>query len=162
MLFKRRVVVIGYGPAGSHFAVEAAKHKDLEVIVITPFEYMEVTICMTKVIAAGPDEHAKVIYDLLKEKNIQYITGTVTAMTDRQVTISSGRTIPFDVCVVATGQSYPIFCPDPAQPTMLQRKAAILEVHRQIRSAKSIVISGAGPVGVEAAADIKLRHKDKL
>ena len=30
-----------------------------------------------------------------------------------------------------------------------------------VKNAKSIVVSGGGPIGVECASDIKLRFKDK-
>lgn len=167
------------GAAGSNFAVAAAKHKDYEVTgersmllcplpliiillaVITPFEYMEVSLCMTKVIAAGTEEHTKVIYDLLREKDINYIVDVVTSVSDGSLTTGSGRNVPFDVCVVAVGQNIPIFFPDVSQRTMDARKAAINEIHRSIRNANNIVLGGSGPVGVEAAADIKLRFKDK-
>lgn len=47
------------------------------------------------------------------------------------------------------------------QDTAEKRKAFIAEYNKGIKAAKSIVIGGAGPVGVEVAADIKLRFKEK-
>eukprot|EP01034_Spumella_vulgaris_P031550 gene31550-38968_t len=53
ILVKKRVLVIGYGAAGSQLTSKLAKNGNYSVIVITPFEYQEVSPRMTRAIAAG-------------------------------------------------------------------------------------------------------------
>eukprot|EP01031_Cornospumella_fuschlensis_P044502 gene44502-54428_t len=161
-LVKQKVLVIGNGAAGSKVAAYAAKNALYDVTVVTPFEYMEISLCMTKVIAAGPEEHNKAIYDLLREPNVTYIIDTVASLTNNVAVLTSGTNVPFDVCVVATGQNIPLFYPNPqTERTMEARKNGIKKVYEDVQKARSIVVGGAGPVGVEVAADIKLRFKDK-
>lgn len=158
---KFKLVVVGNGFGGSKVAVEAAKRSDYEVTVITPYQYIEVSLLMTKVVAAGPNEHDKALFDLLREPNIRYVQDVVTGISDGSITTESGQTIDFDACVLATGQHIPIFMPETSQRTKAARKAAVTAIHEQIVRAKTVVIGGSGPIGVEVAADIKLRYKDK-
>ena len=159
---KKRILVIGYGGAGSQFAANAAKNPHYAVTVITPFEYMEVSLPMTKVLASsGPEEHNKAIFPLLREPNVEYVIDQVTSLEDNQAVTKSGQTIPYDACVVAVGQRIPHFYPSPSERTMDERKAAVAATQKLIGDANHIVIAGGGPVGVEAAADIKLRNKSK-
>ncbi|RYH05418.1 hypothetical protein EON65_44735 [archaeon] len=128
-LVKHKVLVIGNGAAGSKVAAYAAKNKHYDVTVVTPFEYMEISLCMTKVIATGAEEHNKAIYDLLREPKVTYIIDTVTSLTDGLAILSSGTNVPFDVCVVASGQNIPMFYPNPnSERTMEARKNTIKKV----------------------------------
>lgn len=161
LLVKKRVLIIGNGAAGSQLAAKLAKEKSYHVIVATPFDYQEVSLCMTKAIAAGPEEHAKVIYPLLREEGVEYVLDRVTDLSSSSATTAGGAAILFDVAVVATGQHIPIFYPELGDTTAAARKASIAKVHADITRATSIVISGGGPVGAELAADIKLRNKSK-
>lgn len=161
-LNKKKVVVIGCGPAGSQFVAKAAKDKNLEVTVITPFDYHEISLRMTMVVAEGAEEHAKALYPLLREDGVNYIIDTVQSISQGSLITRSGQAISFDAAVIAVGQNIPRFYPDPlTQTTMDARKAAISAFNAEIRHANSIVISGGGPVGSEVAADIKLRFKSK-
>jgi NADH dehydrogenase FAD-containing subunit len=40
---KKKLVVIGYGVAGSRITAKLAKSKKYEITVVTPFEYQEVS-----------------------------------------------------------------------------------------------------------------------
>lgn len=155
---KQKVVIIGYGGAGSQFAAYASKIAKYSVTVITPFDYMEVSLSMTKVIASNEVDHNTAIFPLLREENVEYVIDHVTSLQDDSVTISNGTSIPFDVCVVAVGHDIPYFFPHIGQQTMADRKAAVAEIQRRIREAKHVVVAGGGPIGTEACADIKLRH----
>jgi NADH dehydrogenase FAD-containing subunit len=157
----KRVLVIGNGGAGSQLTAMLAKNKKYSVTVVTPFEYIEVGLLMTQVLAMGAAEHSKIIYPLLREDGVDYIVDPCISLTNTTATLASGATIDFDACVLAVGQKIPIFFPDVKDRTKDMRIASVAVVTRQIATAKTIVISGGGPTGVEAAADIKLRNKDK-
>lgn len=157
----KRVLIVGNGAAGSQLAAQLAKNKKYAVTVITPFEYSEVSLCMTKVIAMGTEEHSKIIFPLLREERVDYAIDSIASLTNNIATLASGNTIEFDVCVLATGQKIPLFYPALSDITKEIRIESVAAVSRQIAGAKSIVISGGGPVGSELVADIKLRNKDK-
>lgn len=162
LLNKKNILVIGCGAAGSQFAAAAAKVKGYKVTVLTPFDYMEVSLNMTKVLGAGPEEHTKCLFPVLHEDGVEYVTGRCVSVTNDHAALEDGRTLPFDACVVAVGQKIPLFYPNPeTDRTIEERKATISKYYTKLLSSQHIVISGGGPVGVETAADIKLRHKDK-
>jgi NADH dehydrogenase FAD-containing subunit len=158
---QKKIVVVGYGGGGSKLVAALAKKKKYDITVITPFDYMEVSLLMTKVIATDGEEHQKALFPLLKEDGVTYVKDACASVEANSVTTQSGRSIPFDVCVVAVGQNIPIFYPTAAEDTIEKRKESIAAIQAKVRNAKTIVISGGGPVGTEAAADIKLRFKDK-
>ncbi len=158
---KKRIVVIGNGAAGSQFIAKIAKCRDFNITVVTPFSYSEISVNMTKVIAVGPTEHIKSIFPLLKEDNVEYIIDHCVSLSSTEVTMATGRVLPFDVCVVATGQNMNIFCPNISEPLFQQRKDEIGSIFSKLNSAQTVVIGGGGAVGTELAADIKLRHKQK-
>lgn len=123
---------------------------------------MEVSVNMSKNFAAGVNEHAKSATPLIPEDGVQYITGTCESLTNTTATTSTGEAINFDVCVCNTGQQFPLYMPDPRkEKTLEERKATVADTHDKIVKAKTIVVSGGGPVGCETAGDIKLRFKDK-
>jgi NADH dehydrogenase FAD-containing subunit len=103
-LLKKKVVVVGCGGAGSNIAAKLAKTKKYEVTVITPFDYMEISLGMTMVIATGPEEHKKFLHPLLREEGADYVNDIVTGITNDSVTLASGQTLPFDACVIGVGQ----------------------------------------------------------
>jgi NADH dehydrogenase FAD-containing subunit len=157
----KRVLIVGNGAAGSQLAAQLVKNKKYSITVVTPFEYQEVSLCMTKVIAVGPTEHEKIIFPLLREENVDYAIGHCTSLTNTTATLNSGKKIEFDVCILATGQNIPLFYPSITDTTKEARIASVTAVHDQMKANKTIVISGGGAVGSELAADIKLRNKDK-
>lgn len=158
---KKRVLVIGNGVAGSQFAAFAAKNKNYAVTVLTPFDYQEISLCMTKAIAVGSEEHTKCIYPLVKEEGVEYVLESCASLSNTSATTTSGRVIDFDVCVIATGQRIPIFYPSQEDTTKDLRIKSVAKVTQSISNANTICISGAGAVGSELASDIKIRNKNK-
>jgi NADH dehydrogenase FAD-containing subunit len=158
----KKVLVIGNGGAGSQLAAQLAKqHQKYSVSVVTPFDYSEVSLCMTKAIAMGSEEHSKIIYPLLREDKVEYFIDSCVSLTNTTATLASGKKINFDVCVIACGQKIPLFYPSLTDTTKEMRLQSVGRVSNQIKSASQIVISGGGAVASELAADIKLRNKDK-
>jgi NADH dehydrogenase FAD-containing subunit len=162
----KRILVIGYGAFGSQLVaalVKKNRRNIYKITVVTPFEYMEVSVKMTKVVAAGPEEHKKALFPLLRENGVEYIIDRCVSLTETEATTESGLVIPFDLCVIGVGQRIPIFLPNPSpvEKTLEQRKQSIIDVYSEIYRANHIVIAGGGAVGTEIAADIKLRNKEK-
>ena len=158
---KKRLVIVGYGAAGSQVAAQLSKKNKYDVTVVTPFNYMEVSLNMTRALAAGGKDYDRCVFPLLAENNVEYVMEACTSIVNGVVTVASGRRLEFDVCIVASGQRIPIFYPDISETTLAARKTAVDKIHSDILAADSICIAGAGPVGAEFAADLKLRHKSK-
>lgn len=71
-----------------------------------------------------------------------------------------GDRIPYVACILATGTHYPV----PAKASALDYDSshkALIQLRGAIKQAKSIVIVGGGPVGIELAGEIRDVYKDK-
>lgn len=161
----KNIVIIGNGFAGSQTAVRLRNEmgkRNHKITVISPFDYCEVPMNMGRVLATGTEEHEKALYPAIRETGIDYIQDNCKELTPTHVIAYDGTTVPFDVCIVATGQSNPSFMPDPNDTkTREARVTQVKLLHDQIVAAKDIVLAGGGPVGSETAADIKLRFPNK-
>lgn len=108
---------------------------------------------------ADPDAlHARIPYaEFLKSTN--HIQGRVTGLGDTRAKVlmadGTHRSVSFDFAVIATGS----VTLDPlikAQAATQEERAKELEQHHaRLQSARSIVIVGADPVGVETAAELR-------
>mgnify|MGYP003385785597 CR=1 FL=1 len=161
----KTIVIIGNGAGGSQTAAELQKslkknNKTHKIIVISALDYVEVSVSMTKILAAGTTEHESALYDAVREDGIEYIVDSCEKLANDHLMTSKGNKIPFDICIVATGQSYPIFMPKLTDTKKEDRISFINDLNKKIISSKNIVVSGGGAVGCEVAADIKLRYKD--
>ena len=65
------------------------------------------------------------------------------------------RPVPFDYLVLAVGSTYaePVK-PTQAEPTLAERQSSWNEAAAKLAAARSVIIVGAGPVGVELAGEI--------
>mmetsp|Transcript_20996 Transcript_20996/g.19133 ORF Transcript_20996/g.19133 Transcript_20996/m.19133 type:complete len:384 (+) Transcript_20996:51-1202(+) len=160
-LIKKKVIIIGNGLAGSRLAAKLAKNTNLDIIVITPFDFIEIPLRMTKLIATGLNDYNKNIYPLIQEDNVEYKIDVVTNLSSSSVTLKSGSIINYDIAIIATGMNFPIFLPNPFDNQLDNRKNEINNINKRIIEVNTIIISGAGPVGSELAADIKLRNQNK-
>jgi pyruvate/2-oxoglutarate dehydrogenase complex dihydrolipoamide dehydrogenase (E3) component len=161
-ILQKKIVIIGYGIAGSYVTGFFSKIPNCKVTVVSPLDYQEVPLRMSKVLSVGGKEHSSAIYDLIKEEGVDYARGTCVSVKNSLVMVSNGTSLEFDACVVCVGQNVPVFYPDPTvEQTKTARMDSIAAVHFSIRTAQSIVIGGGGPIGVEIASDIKLRFPDK-
>lgn len=157
----KRLLIIGNGAAGSQLTAKIAKLTYFKLTVLTPFSYSEVSVNMTKAIAVGSNEYMKCVFPLLREDNVEYIIDECVTLTSTKAILRSTREVMFDVCVIATGQKIPNLLPDVSQPSFNERKMQIEDLCQRVAAAHCVTIGGGGPIGVELAADIKLRNNDK-
>ncbi len=163
----KSVLIIGNGAAGSQLSTRLAnlirltERQNIDIIVLTCLEFSEISLNMTKVLAVGPSEHSNYIYPLFREPGIRYVIGRCSELTQNEAITTTGDRIPYDVCVIATGVSIPAFIPDHDYITMKERKDIIRDIYTKIINAETVLLAGAGPIGVEMACDIKLRYRDK-
>ena len=162
-LLNKKVLIVGNGYLGSAVVAQFVKDKSVawEVTVLTPNDFQEVPFRMTKALAVGASEHDKTIYPLQREPGVTYVIDACLSLRRGVCVTAKNGELSFDFAVVATGVNMGVFSPSTNENTIELRRAIVQGMHAQILSANSIVVGGAGPIGVEIAADIKLRHKTK-
>lgn len=171
------VVVIG----GSHAGVGVChgllrQVPNARVTLISPSKYYYFNIPAPRIIAKSeslsPDKYMYSIIDIFRkspEALFSFIEGTVTQISveKRLLSIrssssnsSSLSTVPFDYLVIASGSTtYATIGKDSLKvPFKINGAedlaAAIKESQLKIQQAKSIIIGGAGPIGVEFAGEL--------
>ncbi|KAF7805747.1 apoptosis-inducing factor-like protein A-like [Senna tora] len=141
-----KVVVIGGGVAGSLLAKSLQFHS--HVTLIDPKEYFEMPWGSLRAKVEPSFGERMMINHREYLTNAHIVISNATNITKTQVITDDGRQIDYDYLVIATGHadSFP------------KRKTERLDQFRQefdkIKSAKSILIIGGGPTGVELAGEI--------
>lgn len=88
------------------------------------------------------------------------VRGTARSITNKEVLLESGETVPYDYLTFATG----CWQPFPARLKSTEKTAGRAELRsfqKRVAGAKTIALIGGGAVGVEMAADIKSYFPDK-
>jgi len=157
---RKKVVVIGGGYAGIAAASALDDVADVTLIDRKAAFFHRVAALRAAVDPAWTDRPF-LPYDRLL-RNGSVVRGTVTDIDPelRHVTLDTGEMLSFDAAIIATGSE----ASAPAQfggTTVDSAAAAMQEHQRRIRDARSIVIVGGGPVGVELAGEIRALHPDK-
>jgi NADH dehydrogenase FAD-containing subunit len=79
----------------------------------------------------------------------------------KTVTVSgSGNPLSYDLLVLAPGSTYALPCKASA-PNAAESRATLSSLRAGVQAADTVVIMGGGPVGVEAAAEVKSAHPSK-
>ncbi|KAL0299114.1 UNVERIFIED_CONTAM: Ferroptosis suppressor protein 1 [Sesamum radiatum] len=150
---KKRVVVVGGGVAGSLLAKNLQDHAD--VFLIDSKEYFELPWAGLRSKVEPSFAKRIVINHLEYLSRARVIASPATNITENEVLTAQGRLIAYDYLVVATGHT------SPGGYTKDERLNYYQTEHEKIKSAKSILIVGGGPTGVELAGEIVVDFPDK-
>ncbi|KAH7156698.1 hypothetical protein EDB81DRAFT_787716 [Dactylonectria macrodidyma] len=164
------VVIIGAGFAGIGTAHKLLKYttpkvKDLKVILISPSTHHYWNIAAVRGILPDEIGDEELFHDIqngfdkYSKDKFEFILGTATgidtASNSIQVDVANhAKTITYTQLVIATGSSYPGQLPFTTVGTYEDSLGALHSLQKNVRDAKSIVIAGAGPTGVETAAEL--------
>jgi NADH oxidase (H2O2-forming) len=169
---KKKLVVIGAGPAGLPVASQVRKETDqFDINVITDRQYYSYSPCGIPFVIAGMinsfdnlvmrgDKHYKDM-NIFVHTNIH----AESIDTDKQIVITNKGSFPYDVLVIATGVKP--FVP-PIKGIKLKgvyfmySLEEAIELERGLKDASSITIVGAGAIGLEMAYAFRKRNKDVI
>ncbi|MHA6621755.1 NAD(P)/FAD-dependent oxidoreductase [Pseudonocardia sp. DLS-67] len=148
----RTVVVIGGGYGGS--AVAKALDAEADVVLVDPRDAFVHSAGSLRALAQ-PDWAGNIFfpYDTLLTRGTVVRDRAVSA-DPGGVTLASGRRVEADHLVLATGSSYSY----PGKPAADARSEALDDIRRthvELAGAEHVLITGAGPVGLELAGEIK-------
>lgn len=150
---RRKVVVIGGGIAGS--LVAKSLQFDGDVTLIDPKEYFEITWASLRSMVEPSFAERSVIYHRDYLTNGRIVTSTAMNITENEVLTADGRSIVYDYLVIATGHR------DIVPKTRAERLQQYQADNEKIQSARSILIVGGGPTGVELAGEIAVDYPHK-
>ncbi|XP_047332577.1 apoptosis-inducing factor homolog B-like [Impatiens glandulifera] len=152
-LMKKRVVVIGGGVAGSLSA--KLLQDNANVTLIDSKEYFELPWATVRSLVE-PSFAERSIYnhiDYLKKATV--VVSSAANITETEVITAQGHLIPYDYLVIATGHETNGF---------IKKSDTLSSYHAEsekIKSAKSILVIGGGPTGVELAGEIAVNYCEK-
>ena len=166
----RRIIVIGSGAAGMSAASAARKaSSDAQITVFTEDEDIAYSPCAIPwgiEGRSGWDEivmHTPEFYE--KERNITVVTRTRVESVDgdAKTVTADGQTYPYDALVIATGGR--VFVPpvpgaDLANVFVVRTVRDGKDIQAALKDVDSVVIGGAGVIGLELAVAIREMGKD--
>ncbi|MFB7823119.1 NAD(P)/FAD-dependent oxidoreductase [Streptomyces hydrogenans] len=156
------VAVIGGGYGGSTLAkaLEADAEAGVEVVLVEPKDAFVHAAGSLRALVR-PDWAPNVFfpYDRLLTRG-RVVRDRAASVDPRGVTLASGERVDADYVVVATGSAYPYpakFDTDSSAEALTRLRAT----HEELAGADHVLISGAGPVGLELAGEIRAVWPDK-
>ncbi|KAG9444407.1 hypothetical protein H6P81_015747 [Aristolochia fimbriata] len=150
---KKRVVVVGGGIAGALIVKQLQFHAD--VILVDPKEYFEMPWTWLRAMVEPTFAERGIIDHTDYFKNGRLVTATASSVSENEIMTSEGRYISFDYLVIATGHL------DTVPMTRMQRLVTFRENHQKISYAKSVLVIGGGPTGVEFCAELVTAFPNK-
>ncbi|MFC5184729.1 FAD-dependent oxidoreductase [Actinomadura harenae] len=152
------VVVIGGGYGGAAAAKALDEHAD--VILVEPKDaFVHSAGALRSLVDPEWAPNMFFRYDRLLT-NGRVVRARAASVDARGVTLESGERIDADHIVLASGSGYPYpakMRTDVADEAM----AHLRETHAELAAASRVLITGAGPVGLELAGEIKAVWPDK-
>lgn len=149
---KIKVAIVGGGYAGYALAIRLDPHVDLTLIDARE-AFVHNVAAIRSVVDPALTREIVIPYDRLLKRG-KFVHGRVAEIHERGVRLADGAAIDADIIVGATGSHY-------AAPFKPQGDSAadfssrMVEIATQVRATESVVIVGAGAVGVELAGEVK-------
>lgn len=152
---KHRVAIVGASFAGCKVEQLLSHHSDkFDIIWIDEKDYFEYIPGSLRCFVEP--NHFRSISNELSALSPNFVQGKVTNITSPNVLqLSNGENVQYDSLVLCAGSTYANdLVKTSTTNTSLDRLASYNSEARKIRSAKTIVIVGAGAVGVELATEV--------
>ncbi|MCR6485000.1 FAD-dependent oxidoreductase [Amycolatopsis sp. OK19-0408] len=145
------VVVIGGGYAGVMAANRLTGRADVRVTLVNPRPHFVERIRLHQLVGGSDD--AVVAYQDVLAGRVRLVVDSVTGIDTaaRTVTLASGATAGYDYLVYAVG-SHSASTPEHAYPVTSFEEARRLRP--VVEAATAVTVVGAGPAGIETAAEL--------
>lgn len=143
---KKRVVIVGGGVGGAVVAKNLEDHA--EVFLIEGRDFFEVPYAGLRCIVQPSFAERACIFHKEYLKKCTLVTNNGRTALKTEVVTDRGEHIKFDFLVIATGSQ----CKAPL--TRAGRLEEFVKENQKLQNAKSILIVGGGPVGVELAGEV--------
>ncbi|XP_022968309.1 apoptosis-inducing factor homolog B-like [Cucurbita maxima] len=150
---KKRLVVVGGGIGGAFVAHSLQFVAD--VVLIDQKEYFEISWAGLRSMVEPSFAERSVINHTDYLPNARIVSSAAMSITDNEVFVSDGSSVPYDYLVVATGHEETV--PKSKTERLSQYQAEC----EKIKAANTILIIGGGPTGVELAAEIAVDFPEK-
>lgn len=147
------MAIVGGGVAGAVLAKTLQDHAD--VYLIDPKEYFEIAWAAMRATVEPTFAERSVINHAEYLPKAHVITSAATGITSNEVTTAQGSAVAYDYLVIATGH------PGGPEFTRAEKLRQYQAEHDKIEAAKSVLVVGGGPSGVELAAEIIFAFPDK-
>ncbi|GAA6006294.1 hypothetical protein JCM11491_002098 [Sporobolomyces phaffii] len=160
----KNVVIVGLGLSGVHAleTLSKALPSSHRILAISPIPGFWPVSALRSSVVPGYEKNSIAPLDHLLPAGSRHkiLEGySVDSLQDQSVTLDRahpelGREIEFDYCVLATGSSYPFPCRPPPGSTEESIAELFKKLQAEIAESESVLILGAGPVGIELAGEI--------
>mmetsp|Transcript_12526 Transcript_12526/g.45675 ORF Transcript_12526/g.45675 Transcript_12526/m.45675 type:complete len:557 (-) Transcript_12526:438-2108(-) len=161
---KKRVVIVGASFGGLTVLQELKKTYD--VTLIDSKNFFEYTPGVLRVLVDLG--HLARVTAKLPSRHNALIVGTVTDVASDHVVVRQGPNqngevlnVPFDYLCIATGSTYPGHIKPSVERTLEERTTTWSAEYERLLGADSVLIVGAGAVGVELAGEIATTYPEK-
>ncbi|GGR27185.1 NAD(P)/FAD-dependent oxidoreductase [Streptomyces roseolus] len=156
------VTVIGGGYGGSTLvkALEADAEAGVEVVLVDPKDaFVHAAGALRALVRPEWAPNVFFPYDRLLSRG-RVVRDRAVSVDARGVTLASGERVDADYVVVATGSAYP-YPAKFATDSSAEALALLRATHEELAGAGHVLISGAGPVGLELAGEVRAVWPDK-
>jgi NADH dehydrogenase FAD-containing subunit len=151
-----RLVIVGGGFTGCLVAKRVERFFD--TTLVDAKDYFEFTPSILRVLTE-PNHLSNIQIPHARYLDLRFATvqhESAVAITPSAVLLQSGRQLPFEYLVFATGSSYAAPIKESPQSVvyLASRGATLAQAHHELQRSKSALIIGGGIVAVELAAEI--------
>lgn len=169
----KKILILGGSSAGISTAhrilKQSAKTGPVKITIVSPNTHFYWNVAAPRAILPGLISDEKMFLPIAagfkQYKNSQYqiITGRAQSVDFKTKTVqildeSGERTLDYDYLILATGSRTASDIPFKTLDTTEQTRQALHDYQAQVKKAKTIVIGGAGPTGVETAGELAFEY----
>ncbi|KIV96458.1 hypothetical protein PV10_00328 [Exophiala mesophila] len=169
----KQIVILGGSFAGvsiAHRILKQAKNKAFKITLVSPNTHFYWNIASVRAMIQGEftdDEMFQPIasgFAQYPAGQFEFITGTAEDVDVDAKTVEISRphdkiSLQYDMLILATGSRTKEPLPLKGVGSTEETMAALHDLQARVKKAKTIVIAGAGPTGVEVAGEISFAYK---